>query len=239
MNEYRTVEDLNAIYKKAADYTKLEQQAANDLFNLKYEHAKKLLAIQIANIDSAARHRQETENKISEELVRQGASLEQLKNIKAAAERVKALKADEKNELNKINKFNLVEKARIKKKYKEQIDAEKKFDKETLALFNQHQNIEAREKKKQDQEARKRYNELIKERYTKEEALAKMRAEGYESTESLPKENLKQNIKDTAKQAFQGFAKELANDIKEIAYSQTEVDTRLQGSKQDKKRGSY
>jgi hypothetical protein len=131
----------------------------------------------------------------------------------------------------KKNGANLTkqEKKERKAAYKEKLAEEKKLRKETDALDKVRKKIEKKESQEKTKQLLNDFKKLREEgNLSKKEALASMASQGYSEEEIAEvKKGLKQESRAKAAKAVSDFAKQLSGDIKDIAYSQTEVDTRL------------
>ena len=245
MREYHSEEDLNKLRMSAKDLYKLEKRAAQELLEIQIANAQKVYDTKLKNATAML----EREKLLEEQFRRKGIEEDKIAKSKEIATNIKKLQEEEKARLAGVSKKDKATREAIKKEYKEKIEKEKNVDKETLALYTKRKKTEEKIQKEQLKTQRKEeaaaYAELRKQGLSKEEAKIKLEELTGASADEADKIATGAAIAKTIKVAdkvtnFIGdFAKQLAGTIKEIAYTQTEIDTRLQGSSHDKKGNSY
>jgi hypothetical protein len=148
---------------------------------------------------------------------------------------LKQLNQQEKNELAKVKKGDTRERKRIKEKYDNLRKQELGLDKDIQKIYDERQKLIEKQEQTNFKNAKKRYEELRKSGMSADEAKETLKAEGVEDPDTVAKiANREKTFK-----ALGNFAKQLEGTVKEIAYSQTAIDTRLYGSNNEKLGGSY
>jgi hypothetical protein len=238
-SEMQDVESMSAA-KAAENESKL-----NDL---KLSNTKRLHKVIMSQLDAQGKKEIENEERnfqVSQHLAKKGYSAKAILDSKAAVEskqKLRALDAEEKTKLKKASSKE--EQDRIKKEYAEKRKAEKKYlqesiknmDKETRKAFNARQKDETKARLVSIQEEMGAYDQYGKagKLVGFAKGLGKLKEEGTSNSE-LAAAGIS-----AAMGAIGGYAKQLESDMKKVAMTQTEIDTRLQGSKRSKNfLGSY
>lgn len=193
-------------------------------------------------VDVVGKKRIETEDKVNSQMLASGkATGSQLATLykKLDDEKIKSalkqLDQQEKNELAKVKKGDTRERKRIKERYDNLRKQELGLDKDIQKIYDERQKLIEKQEQANFKNAKKRYEELRKSGMSATEAKETLRAEGVEDPDTVAKiANREKTVK-----AFSNFAKQLEGTVKEIAYSQTAIDTRLYGSNNEKLGGSY
>lgn len=252
--EKQTIEQLNALFTEMEDYDLRMQQAEEALNNLRISNAKKLSDLQLDLLMKKEARELEIQQKIYERALKDGVSLAA---IKEREDHLKALKAiDDRlaQELSAIDETDKKKREAEIKRLKEQAAADKK------KIID-----EDKEKRKTDEKYRKDAKKLDdayrKERGKKDfESMKSIasdldishlsiggaeRARNKLSEQGITDKNEQDRIMGAAKadalqKALANFAKQFESVARDTAEAQSEIDTRLQGSSNDKSAlGSY
>ena len=242
-NAEETKQKLQEIFAEMDKFTEKEKQVADDLNDLKISNAEKLAALQYQLMVQNASKEIKLQQEIRENAIKNGASMQA---ILAREEHEAALRSiDERleRELAACGKLDIRKRLQLTKAAKDEKAALKKSEKE---------------KRKSDENYRKEAKKLDaaynKERYEAMKSIAadvgkisfggggkspqeKLMEQGYSSAEA--KKITTAAKADALQKALAGFAKQLEATATEVAEAQSEIDTRLQGSKNKKSLGSY
>lgn len=246
----KTIEELNKLFAMMEDLTTREMAAAEALNQLKIKNAEELAKLQLDLMTRNAAREIEIQHRSYERALKEGAE------IKAVQEREEHLL-----KLKEIDERLAQELAAIDEADAAARDAAKQraaADKQAIVAAEQL-------KRKNDAEYRKRQKKLD-DAYRKEkgkkdlEAMNSIKSEldvghlRWGGAERARNKLAEQGITDKAEQdrimnaakidglqkALAGFAKQLESTATDVAEAQSEIDTRLQGSKNDKSvLGSY
>lgn len=149
--------------------------------------------------------------------------------------KLKNLNQQEKDELAKVKKSDVRERKRIEEKYKNLRKQELGLDKDIQEIYDERQKLIKKQEQSNFKDAKKRYEELRKLGNSAADAKEILRSEGVENVDDV----VKAANREKAVKTFSNFAKQLEGTVKDIAYSQTAIDTRLYGSNNEKLGGSY
>jgi hypothetical protein len=250
-NDARTAAELNKLFTAMADLEDREKKAHEQLNDLRISNAKRLANLQLELLGKKEAKEIEIQDRLQEYYLRTGVTADTLRY----RERLKALEQELNTELAGKSKS---EQQAIREAFKarqEALDEEFKGrlgdEKDLRKTLKRIDDKEARERKKQrDKEAKERFNmaagilgssigDIFQGR-----KIAKARDELISSGVAKNEDQANQAIKaaqaDAVYKALANFAKQLENTATEVAEAQTEIDTRLQGSKNAKSlTGSY
>lgn len=243
----QTEEKLNAIFSKMEDITARQQEAEEALNDLRIANAEKLARLQIDLLNKKAAEEESLNSRVNETLLAQGISVQA---ILKADELAKALKAIDDEYAAKIA---AADKAHKKILENERKAKKKKKEKEIKEEIKDNQKLldEIEKAKKKKDEARKK-----EEAKSKQDAISSIMSDmstigigrskrarakleeagitGGEATKAMWAARV-----DAAYNALANFAKQLEGTASEIAEAQSEIDTRLWGSKNNKSGSSY
>lgn len=215
------------------------------------ERLARLLQHEIDNIQKIKEAKKRADDEVNSYLLKAGFSVEQIKTAKSKKERLKAIDDDMKRDLSQAG-LTPEEKKKIKEKYKAQ-------KKEELSMMTDVDKEKTKLQKKQNIELGKQLTQTVTSAWSsagltgiggalfggkiaKDALRQSMEREDGESDEEFEKRVNKaaRGIKSYAIESALGdFAKQLGNDINTIAHAQTEIDTRLYGSRGAQYMGSY
>jgi hypothetical protein len=253
INEYRTL---------LLDRSKLEAELIDRVNKLRLSNEESLYQAQVDYLASLAGERLKKEQEVNAKLIRLGfdaTELEKINRIKAfddelnaSEKRIKALEEAKKNasgdELAELNEKLKIELENQKTIAEERENLEKQFNKETTKAYEARKKLEERDAKKKAKDNAA----LAKQAYTaasdvvfglhgakKEEAIDKLMDSDPNMTKEKAEAHLKAARAEKAISMAGDFLKQLESTMADVAKSQTEIDTRLQGSKNKKTMGSY
>jgi DNA-binding transcriptional MerR regulator len=235
-----TLGDLTEATRLAADSYRLEEQAAKDF-----------LQLQINNQERLASLRREHNQQIYDEMLKMGVSVEDLVNKKSLDQRLKAIEEEKQARINAAKAAaggSLSDEAlaAIKEEFEIRARLEEENDK---ALRKQREKAEKKVQAQRLKDASKVAAELYKtpasiifgpNKEAQAEMTHELKEKGYSDDEI--KQALKQARFDAASASLNNIAEKLAQQGEQIAKSQTEIDTRLQGLRESSQRkfmGSY
>ena len=247
-----TLAEIQRLYKEMQDTESSSNAAAAQneiaLNELKLSNAEKLHKVIMAQLDIQGKKEIENEERnfqLSQQLIKKGYSAKAVLDSKAAIEsrqRLEALRIEEQKKLKKAG--NKDEKDKIKKEYAERRKEEAKHLKESIKNMDKETKKAFRSRKKEETEANlasikeemKAYDQYGKagKLVGVANGLTKLKAEGA-STGQLAGAAIGAGM-----ELIGGYAKKLEADMRSVAETQSQIDTRLQGSKRSKNfLGSY
>lgn len=250
-SDARTAAELNKLFTAMADLEDREKKAHEQLNDLRISNAKRLANLQLELLGKKEAKEIEIQDRLQEYYLRTGVSADTLRY----RERLKALEQELNTELAGKSKSEQQVIREAFKARQEALDEEFKDrlgdEKELRKTLKKIDDKEALERKKQlNKEAKERFNmaagilgssigDVFQGR-----KIAKARNElissGVAENEDQANQAIKAAQADAVYKAFANFAKQLENTATEVAEAQTEIDTRLQGSKNAKSlTGSY
>jgi hypothetical protein len=244
-----TERQLSAILDEMEKTFEKEKEAAEKLNDIKISNAEKLAALQIQLINQNAAHELELQQQINERALKDGVSV---RAIREREEHVKQLKEIDERLARELAALSATDKAgreAAKQKAaadkKTIVDADKLRRKNDAAYRKEAKKLDdayRKEKGKKDLEAMNAIKGELDISHIKwggsERARNKLAEQGI--TDKAEQDRIMNAAKaDGVQKALAGFAKQLENTATEIAEAQSDIDTRLQGSKNKKSLGSY
>lgn len=247
--EKQTTEQLNALFTEMEDYDLRMQQAEEALNNLRISNAKKLADLQINLMNKKAVEEENLNQQINENLLQRGISIQAIlkaEELKKALDNIEKEYAEKIAAADKAHKKILENEKKAKKKAKEKevkdtVKDNKKVLEEIDKAKKAYDEAYRKDKNKKDLSSMKTViDELSTVRIGgRKRARAKLEESGITDKEEQDKA-LRAGSLTAVYNALSGFAKQLENTATEVAEAQTEIDTRLQGSKNEKSlTGSY
>lgn len=245
----QTIEQLNKIFSMMEDMNLREQVAAAELNELRISNAKKLADLQISLLNKKAVEEENLNQQINENLLQRGISVQAIlkaDELKKALDNIEQEYAEKIAAATKAQKKILENEKKARKKKKEQeIKEDIKDNKKLLEELEKAKKIKdeayRKEKNKKDLASMKSViDDLSTVRIGgRKRARAQLEEAGITDKKEQDKALLAGGLT-AAYNALAGFAKQLENTATEVAEAQTEIDTRLQGSKNAKSlTGSY
>ena len=238
MDTDNTQIELNLAIRALQERTEAEQKAANDLLGLQISNAQRLYNIQQEYLNRETKERLEAEQYINERLIKMGFKTAAI-TAKSLEERLKDIDKQEKADLKGKRGGAAV---KIRKEYaikrKKEIEFQKEVDKATEIRRKEEDKYTKNKVKEQKQAAQSFYKNLgdvwtANSADVKEELMAR----------GISAEDADKAIRSAKAQAtlnaITGFAKQLEGTINNIGSAKSEIDTRLQGSKNWNIAGSY
>lgn len=249
-SDAKTAAELNKLFTAMADLEDREKKAHEQLNELRISNAKRLANLQLELLGKKEAKEIEIQDRLQEYYLRTGVNADTLRyreRLKALEQELDAeLAGKSKSEQQIIREAFKARQEALDEEFKDRLGDEKELRK-TLKKIDDK---EARERKKQrDKEAKDRFNmaasilgssigDVFQGR-----KIAKARDElissGLAENEDQANRAIKAAQSDAVYKAFANFAKQLENTATEVAEAQTEIDTRLQGSKNKSLTGSY
>ena len=247
-----TLAEIQRLYKEMQDTESSSNAAAAQneiaLNELKLSNAEKLHKVIMAQLDIQGKKEIENEERnfqLSQQLIKKGYSAKAVLDSKAAIEsrqRLEALRIEEQKKLKKAG--NKDEKDKIKKEYAERRKEEAKHLKESIKNMDKETKKAFKSRKKEETEANlasikeemKAYDQYGKagKLVGVASGLKKLKADGASNGQ------LAGAAIGAGMELLGGYAKKLEADMRSVAETQTQIDTRLQGSKHSKNfLGSY
>lgn len=249
MGTAATIDELNRLFAAMEDITVREMEAAEKLNALRISNAEELAKLQLQLMTQNAEREADIRKRSYERALKEGL------DIIAVREReehqLKLQEIDERlaRELALIDETDTAARAAAEVRAAEDkqrlIDAEKTKRKDDEAYRKRQKKLDdayRKEKGKKDAEAMKSIASDLDISHLSigggKRARNKLAEQGI--TDKAEQDRIMNAAKaDGLQKALAGFAKQLENTATEVAEAQTEIDTRLQGSKNDKKLGSY
>lgn len=249
MGTAATIDELNRLFAAMEDITVREMEAAEKLNALRISNAEELAKLQLQLMTQNAEREADIRKRSYERALKEGL------DIIAVRER-----EEHQLKLQEIDERLARELALI-----DETDTAARAAAEARAAADKQRLVDAEKTKRRDDEAYRKRQKKLDDAYRKEkgkkdlEAMNSIKGEldpshiRWGGRERARNKLADQGITDKAEQdrimraasadglqkALAGFAKQLENTATEVAEAQTEIDTRLQGSKNDKKLGSY
>lgn len=247
-----SIAETQAIFTEIQKTTEMEWKAAieneSELNSLKLSNAERLHKVIMNQLDTRGKKEIENEERnfqVSQQLAKKNFSAKAILESKSAIESKQKLRAIDAEERAKLKKAGSKEEQnKIKKEYAEKRKAEKKhlaesiknMDKETRKAFKARQVDETKAKLESVQEEMKAYDQYGKagKLIGFANGIEKLKAEG------ASKGEIAGAAVGAGMDAIGNYAKKLEADMRSVAMTQTQIDTRLQGSKRSKNfLGSY
>lgn len=238
MDTDNTQIELNLALRALQERTDAEQKAANALLGLQISNAQRLYNIQQEYLNRGTKERLEKEQYINERLIKMGFKTAAI-TAKSLEERLKDIDEQEKAALKGKRGGAAV---KIRKEYavkrKEEREFQKEVDKATEIRRKEEDKYTKNKVKEQKQAAQSFYKNLgdvwtANSEDVKEELMA----------QGISAKDADKAIRSAKAQAtlnaLTGFAKQLEGTVNNIASAKSEIDTRLQGSKNWNIAGSY
>lgn len=226
--------DINSALKEIAEIAAADTNAEHALQKLRLSYLKEFARNKELFISQEYSNIAKRESEFLVKKIKQGHSIEK---IKAANETATQLLLAKKEAVAEAKKKGLKGKA-LKEELKAIDEKYKKELEEAGDLVKERAKLDEKAHKEQISRAKKDYADSRKQGVSKAEIREKLKEEGL-SDEDIAKAE-KSAAAQAAVDAIGDFAKQLSGTIKDIAYTQTEIDTRLYGSKNDKTfLGSY
>jgi hypothetical protein len=256
----KTIEDLNKLFTEMADLETKMQKAEDDLNKLKVSNVQRLADLQLELLKRNQQKELDLQRAVNDQYIENGGDVE----AAIARERLRLLAEEEKVALEGKNKVAQLaiqkefeaRRKKIEDEYDRRRASEGAFRKELKKLDEaeakekrKREAKEALDKKKKKAQEIKEINSAVKSELgdsfgsifnSKNIAAAyeELAARGIEGKEA--DSYIKGAQINTALKKFAGWAKGMESTATEVAEAQSEVDTRLQGSKNDKSvLGSY
>ena len=238
MDTDNTQIELNIALRNLQEMAKAEEENANALLGLQLSNAQKLYNVQQEYLNREKKERLEAEQYINERLIKMGFKTAAI-TAKSLEERLKDIDKQEKADLKGKRGGAAV---KIRKEYavrrKKEIEFQKEVDKATEIRRKEEDKYTKNKVKEQKQAAQSFYKNLgdvwtANSEDVKEELMA----------QGISAKDADKAIRSAKAQAtlnaLTGFAKQLEGTINNIASAKSEIDTRLQGSKNWNIAGSY
>lgn len=257
----KTIEDLNKLFTEMADFDLRSQKAEEELNKLKISNVQRLADLQLDLIKRNKQKELELQRAVNEQYIEEGGDVE----AAIARERLRLLAEEEKEALKGKNEVaqHLIRKEfderrkKIEEEYDDRIGAEGAFRKELKKLNEAEAKAKRKQKAKEELDEKKKIKDRAKDAASAAQdalgggnlskifrgknidaAMAELTARG--KSEAEAKEVIRGAQANAVYNALAGFAKQLESTATDVAEAQSEIDTRLQGSKNDKSvLGSY
>ena len=244
--------DAQSLFTEMQKTFEMEWQAAVEneieLNDLKLSNAKRLHKVIMDQLDSQGKKEIENEERnfqTSQQLAKKGYSAKAILDSKAAIEskqRLRAIDAEEQKKLKKAGSKE--EQDKIKKEYAEKRKAEKKHLQESIK--NMDEATKKAFKIRQADETKARLESVQAEMNAYDQYGKAGKLIGFKKGIDKLKEESATNgeiagaVVGAGMDAIGNYAKKLEADMRDVAMTQTQIDTRLQGSKRSKNfLGSY
>ena len=248
-SDARTAAELNKLFTAMADLEDREKKAHEQLNDLRISNAKRLANLQLELLGKKEAKEIEIQDRLQEYYLRTGVNADTLRY----RERLKALEQELNTELAGKSKSEQQVIREAFKARQEALDEEFKDrlgdEKELRKTLKKIDDKEALERKKQRNKEAKEYFSIASSALGssigdvfqgRKIAKAKDELIAAGASEEQANKTVKAAQADAVYKAFANFAKQLENTATEVAEAQTEIDTRLQGSKNAKSlTGSY
>lgn len=229
--------ELQEILRLIADRQTAEEKAEQELLGLQISNAKRLALLQIENINKQARYKEQQEQSVNEQLIKMGYKAAEVVARKSLQERLTVLKKEQEEAI-KLAGGDQAEIKRINKTYAAKRKAEKQFQKDIDKAEEARSKAESKRLVQNAQHALA--STKMFDFQAMKEVLNDFTAEFKKETgESANKGDQVKLVLAAMTERLANFTKQFESQIKDIAYAQSAIDTRLQGSGLDKLMGSY
>ena len=245
-----TIAELNKLIAAMEDLHTREMEAAEKLNQLRIDNVKKLADLQLKLMTENAEREAELQQLSYERALKEGVDLLAIKEREEHQLKLREIDERLARELSLIDKADIAAQQAAKRRAtfdKQRIIAEEKTKRRTDDEYRKRQkkldDAYRKEKNKKDLEAMNSIKGELDISHVKwggaERARQKLADKGI--TDKTEQDRImKAAFGDGLQKALAGFAKQLENTATEVAEAQSEIDTRLQGSKNEKSvLGSY
>lgn len=237
--EKQTMEQLNEMFSKMDDYDLRMQEAEEALNNLRISNAKKLADLQIDLMNRRAVEEENLNQKVREKLLEEGFSAQAIllaDQLDSALREIEEEYAARIKAADKATKKILENEKKARKKAKEKEIKEEAKATEKILQEAEKARKKKEEAKKKDDKANKRDAFSAVEGFNPigigntKIAREKLNEKGV-TDRSEQNKILLASALNAAGKKLANFAKQLEGTVAEVAEAQTEIDTRLYGSK--------
>lgn len=238
MDTNNTQIELNLALMKLQKMAKAEQENANALLGLQLSNAQKLYNVQQEYLNREKKERLEAEQYINERLIKMGFSTAAI-TAKSLEERLKDIDEQEKAALNGKRGGAAV---KIRKEYAEKRKKEREFQKEVdkaTEIRRKEEDKYTKNKVKEQKQAAQSFYKNLGDVWTanSDDVKKELMAQGISAKDA--DKAIRSAKAQATLNALTGFAKQLEGTVNNIASAKSEIDTRLQGSKNWNIAGSY
>lgn len=238
MDTDNTQIELNLALMKLQKMAKAEQENANALLGLQLSNAQKLYNVQQEYLNREKKERLEAEQYINERLIKMGFSTAAI-TAKSLEERLKDIDEQEKAALNGKRGGAAV---KIRKEYAEKRKKEREFQKEVdkaTEIRRKEEDKYTKNKVKEQKQAAQSFYKNLGDVWTanSDDVKKELMAQGISAKDA--DKAIRSAKAQATLNALTGFAKQLEGTVNNIASAKSEIDTRLQGSKNWNIAGSY
>lgn len=238
MDTDNTQIELNLALRALQERTDAEQKAANALLGLQISNAQRLYNIQQEYLNKEKKERLEAEQYINERLIKMGFKTAAI-TAKSLEERLKDIDKQEKAALKDKRGGAAV---KIRKEYaikrKKEIEFQKEVDK-AAEIRRKEEDKYTKNKVKEQKQAAQSFYKNLGDVWTanSEDVKEELMAQGISAKDA--DKAIRSAKAQATLNALTGFAKQLEGTVNNIASAKSEIDTRLQGSKNWNIAGSY
>lgn len=244
-----TIEELNKLFTVMESVTTREMEAAEELNRLKIDNVKKLAALQLQLMNQQAVREAEIQLRSYERALREGVELRAIREREEHQLALQEIDEELARKLASIAETDTAAREAAKQKAaedKQRIISEEKTRRKNDTAYRKRQkqldDAYRKEKGKKDVKAMKAIAGELDVSHLQwgggKRAREKLAEQGI--TDKAEQNRIINAAKmDGLQKALTGFAKQLENTATDIAEAQSEIDTRLQGSKNKKSSGSY
>ena len=238
MDTDNTQIELNLALRALQERTDAEQKAANALLGLQISNAQRLYNIQQEYLSRGTKERLEKEQYINERLIKMGFKTAAI-TAKSLEERLKDIDEQEKAALKGKRGGAAV---KIRKEYAEKRKNEREFQKEVdkaTEIRRKEEDKYTKNKVKEQKQAAQSFYKNLGDVWTanSDDVKDELMAQGISAKDA--DKAIRSAKAQATLNALTGFAKQLEGTVNNIASAKSEIDTRLQGSKNWNIAGSY
>ena len=238
MDTDNTQIELNLALRALQERTDAEQKAANALLGLQISNAQRLYNIQQEYLSRGTKERLEKEQYINERLIKMGFKTAAI-TAKSLEERLKDIDEQEKAALKGKRGGAAV---KIRKEYAEKRKNEREFQKEVdkaTEIRRKEEDKYTKNKVKEQKQAAQSFYKNLGDVWTanSDDVKEELMAQGISAKDA--DKAIRSAKAQATLNALTGFAKQLEGTVDNIASAKSEIDTRLQGSKNWNIAGSY
>jgi hypothetical protein len=260
-----TIDKLNELFQKMDDLSKRTTAAEEELNNLRISNAEHLAKLQIDLLNKKARQELELQQEVFQKYLEDGGRMsavlarEERRNKLRELEEQLQRELDGKSEAERtaIEAAAELRREALEREFEERLEHEVGLREELKKLDEAEAKAKRKQKAKEELEEKKKIKDRAKEAASAAQdalgggdlskifrgknidaAMAELTAKG--KSEEEAREIIRGAQANAVYNALAGFAKQLESTATDVAEAQSEIDTRLQGSKNDKSVfGSY
>ena len=225
-------EEYAELQKLIVDSKGVQVKAQAEMEASKLASLRRIYATELEYAQKAANNQISLDEKITQKAIQLGIKAElreKFKSITACADLEQQVRKTRDKEVKKQLQLEL----------KQKKAALNELSKEEIKQLKTFQKIKALEEKKELKSNVDLYESFLRDGFSRQEAKLALEAEGISDVEKVIKASKNKKFKEKFNEILSSLEATLVKNMNDIADSKGAIDTRLQGSKQSKKLGSY